>query len=207
MCSKLVETSQVEPLFVGSHPAIDFLNTRFFPHGKPVEVLGDGDFFLEWMVQAGLLTESATVRVKRRLGVQRLDALAADSRALREWASHWISRWSLAPMEDYGLEIGRLNGLLRKGRYHREVTSTAGRWELLDHSNADSADDLLALIAMQIALLVTVEDPALLRRCAGKECTLWFLDRTKGHRRMFCSTSACGNRAKVAAFRARQKDA
>jgi predicted RNA-binding Zn ribbon-like protein len=43
------------------------------------------------------------------------------------------------------------------------------------------------------------------KRCEGAECTLWFVDRTKAHRRRFCSATACGNRDKVAAFRARQR--
>ena len=49
--------------------------------------------------------------------------------------------------------------------------------------------------------------PALIKRCAGTDCSLWFVDRTKAHGRMFCSAAACGNRAKVAAFRQRQREA
>jgi predicted RNA-binding Zn ribbon-like protein len=67
------------------------------------------------------------------------------------------------------------------------------------------AEELLALIAGQIALLIVHEDSQLVRRCAGASCTLRFLDRTKAHRRVFCSAAACGNRAKVAAFRNRQR--
>jgi predicted RNA-binding Zn ribbon-like protein len=67
------------------------------------------------------------------------------------------------------------------------------------------ADALLALIGEQIANLITQEDAALIRECGGSACTLWFLDRTKAHRRLYCSASTCGNRAKVAAFRERQR--
>jgi predicted RNA-binding Zn ribbon-like protein len=58
---------------------------------------------------------------------------------------------------------------------------------------------------MQIAALITKEQPSLVKDCAGSTCTLWFLDQSKAHRRLFCSPSACGNRAKVAAFRDRQR--
>jgi predicted RNA-binding Zn ribbon-like protein len=54
--------------------------------------------------------------------------------------------------------------------------------------------------------LITQEDASLLKSCSGSGCTLWFLDRTKAHRRLFCSATACGNRAKVAAFRQRQRE-
>jgi predicted RNA-binding Zn ribbon-like protein len=57
----------------------------------------------------------------------------------------------------------------------------------------------------QIASLVATEPPALVKRCAGPGCILWFVDRTKAHRRVFCSATVCGNRAKVAAFRERQR--
>lgn len=206
MCSDPVRSPDAEPLFVGSHPALDFLNTRYSPRGQQVEVIDNGDSLLEWLTRAGLLSESAAPALKRALGAQRLDALASELRAVRDWASNWISRWHHTPDADYGRELRRLNGLLRNGRYHREVISKNGHCQLLERSPMETEQDVLALIATQIALLVTAENPALVKRCAGQECTLWFLDRTKGHRRVFCSASACGNRAKVAAFRARQAD-
>jgi predicted RNA-binding Zn ribbon-like protein len=52
---------------------------------------------------------------------------------------------------------------------------------------------------------VARENASLVKQCAGPGCTLWFLDRTKAHARRFCSAAACGNRAKVAAFRERQR--
>ena len=65
---------------------------------------------------------------------------------------------------------------------------------------------ILALIASHVATLITHESPDLLKTCTGPDCTLWFIDRTKAHRRMFCSAAGCGNRAKVAAFRERQRE-
>ena len=71
----------------------------------------------------------------------------------------------------------------------------------------DRPDALLALIAGSVAALVTREDPARVRTCVGEGCTLVFLDRTKAGRRRYCSSALCGNRAKVAAFRARRRGA
>jgi predicted RNA-binding Zn ribbon-like protein len=49
---------------------------------------------------------------------------------------------------------------------------------------------------------------ARIRRCANEEsCTLFFLDETKNHTRVWCSMKDCGNRAKAAAFRARARNA
>ena len=195
----------MEPLFLGDHPAIDFINTTFCPQGERVETLGNGAAFMDWLIKAGLLTETAAARLKRRLGAQALDAVAGEARALRDWASSWISRWSRDPGGDYGAELRRLNGFLHRGAYYREIVSEGREWRLRECSNIETGEDLLAAIATQIALLVTTEAPSLVKSCAGAGCTLWFVDRTKGHRRSYCSASVCGNRAKVAAFRAREK--
>ena len=42
-----------------------------------------------------------------------------------------------------------------------------------------------------------------LRRCEG--CNAYFLDDSRGRRRRWCSMERCGNRAKVAGYRARQR--
>jgi predicted RNA-binding Zn ribbon-like protein len=194
----------MEPVFLGGHPAMDFLNTSFSPRGERVDVISDGRAFLDWLVRAGLVTESA-VRLARRLSAERLDAVANEARRMRSWAEAWIARWSLAPGADYRAELRRLNAWLHHGAWHREIQPMNGRLAIVELPRVDDADDLLGLIAFQLASLVVSEDPTLVRRCAGDGCTLWFLDRTKGHRRLFCSASACGNRAKVAAFRARRR--
>lgn len=194
------------PVFLGGHAAVDFLNTYFSPQGEPVEVLSDGDSTLRWMILAGMITEAMADKLRRGLGAERLDALASELRAIRDWAGKWIARWRAQPTANYASELRRLNTLLRPHTCYQEVTAINGNFILTERFDVREVDSLIALIAMQIATLLTQGDPAQLKRCAGKDCTLWFLDKTKGHRRIFCSASACGNRAKVAAFRARQTD-
>jgi predicted RNA-binding Zn ribbon-like protein len=195
----------MDPLFLGGHPAIDFLNTAFTPDGKPVETIGDGRTFLSWLVRAGLVDEPAAARLMRRLGSKALDATAAEARKVREWARSWLSRWRTKPDADYGDELSILNKLLAREAFRHEVVEGPDGLQLIEHGEIDSAEALLACVARSIAALVTREEASLLKHCAGTGCTLWFLDRTKGHRRLFCSSSACGNRAKVAAFRERQR--
>jgi predicted RNA-binding Zn ribbon-like protein len=65
---------------------------------------------------------------------------------------------------------------------------------------------VLAPVAEEMARLLIEEDLSLVRQCGGDDCTIVFLDRTKAHKRRSCSMAACGNRAKVAAFRARAAD-
>jgi predicted RNA-binding Zn ribbon-like protein len=193
----------VEPVFLGGHPAIDFLNTAFAPDGRLVETIGDGPGFLNWLAGAGLVQEAGAARVRRRLGSRSLDSAATEARKLREWARAWLERWRLSPAGDYAAEISRLNELLGREACHHEVILTKQGLRVLEREQLDSVDALLALVARSIAALVTEEDASLIKHCAGSGCTLWFLDRTKRHGRRFCSAAACGNRAKVAAFRER----
>jgi predicted RNA-binding Zn ribbon-like protein len=193
--------------FMGSHPAMDFLNTVYSPAGTPVETIGDGGLFLEWLVAADLLDASAAAKLKKRAGLEALDTAAAEARKLRKWMSEWIARWSEQPGADYSAELRRLNALLERATHYREVVAADHGLHLHEHYRIDTPDQLISLVASQLAALITSEQPELVKHCAGAACTIWFLDRTKAHARRFCSAASCGNRAKVAAFRERQRGA
>ena len=202
------KSAAMKPLFLAGHPALDFLNTAFTPPtgGGPVEMIGDGQSFVAWLLEASLLNAGSASKVKRRFGANALDEVAGDARKFRQWASGWLERWRHAPDRNYAPELQRLNRLLEHGNSYREVVAVEARWKLVEHCRIDAARELLALPASQVALLITSEQPELVKRCAGADCILWFVDRTKAHRRMFCSAALCGNRAKVAAFRERARE-
>lgn len=63
---------------------------------------------------------------------------------------------------------------------------------------------LLALVARDAVELLT--DPvarAAVRECEGDNCPLVYLDTSRGRRRRWCSSEACGNRERVARHRRR----
>lgn len=195
--------SPSQSLFLAGHPALDFLNSAYAPGGQLIETIGDGRALLDWMVAAQLLSEDQALSLARRFGRKALDTTAAEARTVREWARTWLSAWRASPARDHSDEVAMLNKLLARERRGRELVAAKRRLQLLERPHFADAGALLAPIALELARLVTHEDPALVKSCAGAACTLWFLDRTKAHRRMFCSATACGNRAKVAAFRRR----
>jgi len=201
----LTPEGSAQPLFLGGHPALDFLNTLYGPGGRQVETIGSGSAYLDWLVAAGLLDTVASARLARRLEDEALEAAAAEARKFREWARNWLLRWRAAPRRDYGDELSALNKVLARETCYREVVATGKDLTVKAHPRLEGAESLLVLVAGPVAALVTEEQPALVRSCAGADCSLWFLDRTKAHRRLFCSAAACGNRAKVAAFRARRR--
>jgi predicted RNA-binding Zn ribbon-like protein len=195
------------PLFLGSHPAMDFLNTSLTPQGATVELIGDGASYAAWLEDAQLLHDTTASKLTRRFNVAELDAAAAEARKLREWARDWIARWRDAPRSGFAAELRRLNHVLARAKRYPEMVVTKNGLEVAERWRIDSPDELIAVVAAQIASLIASEQPELVKRCAGPGCTLWFVDRTKAHGRLFCSATACGNRAKVAAFRERRRSA
>jgi predicted RNA-binding Zn ribbon-like protein len=210
-CGYRFFVQSVDALFLAGHPGLDFLNTKFVEPGTgtTLEAIGDGSAFVVWIRQAGLLDVlrgAGDAAPRLRFSEKALDAAAAEARTFRQWASDWVERWCRDPTGDYRAEVERLNRLLERTAYHRQVAARSGSLTLLERCRIGSAGDLMTLVALQIALLVAHEQPELVKRCQGAECVLWFVDRTKAHRRRFCSAAVCGNRAKVAAFRERQRD-
>lgn len=199
-----MERTLKSPL-LGGHPALELVNTTMVVRGSPVDLIPDGRSFLGWLVDAGLLDATTAASFRRRFAASDLDAAAAEVRVLRAWARAWIARWSAEPEALHEHDLRKLNAWLLRADDHRELYLEDGRLVMTARLRGKQADELVGLCAAQIADLVTTETPALVKRCAGSDCTLWFVDRTKTHRRRFCSAAACGNREKVAAFRARQR--
>jgi predicted RNA-binding Zn ribbon-like protein len=179
---------------VGDHPAMDMLNTIVRLEGRVVDVWqSDGDV-LAWLVRMDL-TEAKTVSQFRR------GALLAAGRRLRDVVRVLV----VARKAKKRLDLSPLNDFLAKGRSHGELTATkAGGLSVVRQYDTATPEALLAPLAEAVADFLATADFHLVRPCEGPECVLWFYDRTKAHRRRWCSMEACGNRNKVARFRARQ---
>ena len=189
----------VDPLFVGDHPAMDLLNTIVRLEGRLVDVWQSDEDVLGWLVRMGL-TEAKTVLQFRR------GALLAAARRLRDVVrTRVVARKAQKRLNLTRLDLTPLNDFLAKGRSHCELTATkAGGLSVLRQYDTGTPEALLAPLAEAAAEFLATADFHLVRACEGPECVLWFYDRTKAHRRRWCSMEACGNRNKVARFRSRQ---
>lgn len=65
--------------------------------------------------------------------------------------------------------------------------------------------DVLSVLARDAIDLVTGPQASLLRECEAGDCSGIYVDASRGRRRRWCSTARCGNRARVAAHRARRR--
>lgn len=195
-------------MYVGDHLALDFLNTVAAPKSTPIDWIGSGRDLVGWLVAAGALDERNAKRLVAKCPPAALNRVAQEAVQLREWFR------VLLPLLKAGggsramspKDLDRLNGLLaRDACYQRIEPSRDGALRRCAARRWLEADELLMPIAVAIAELVCEGDFSLVRRCENPACTLWFFDRTKGHRRRWCSQAICGNRAKVAAFRERRR--
>jgi len=193
-------------LRVADHPALELLNSTYAPQGNVHELIGDGRAFLRWLVEVQLLDERTAAHWRRRFGAGALEDVAREARALRTWAAVWIDRWTRRPHDPYEEETRKLNALLERADDYPMLERAEGRFRIAPRRHERSPGEILAMLAAHVASLIAEEDPALVKRCAGSGCTLRFLDRTRAHRRRFCSVATCGNREKVAAFRERQRE-
>jgi len=185
------------PHFIADNLALDFINSEIGIGAKHTELLNDDAQVIEWLRCAGVASEIAKLPLPGHRGTLLKAALALRGVARELILSRHAGRVG---------DASALNRVLARGNtYHELIWKKAQTPERVQHRRVTTPEDLLVPIAEAIAALLTDGDFALIRKCENPGCTLWFYDHTKSHRRRWCSMAVCGNRMKVALFRARQK--
>ena len=191
-------------LFLGNHLALDFLNTRPVQSGEAVELLCDFDALLRWFQAADLLSSRQASNLRQQWGESaRAHHVVQAIRELRERLRKEVLSWE------------------RDGTVHRQVV------EELNHLMAEHPmlarlkasgsgsttelwfdprlpEGLFAPVAHSVAMLFADVDRNRVRKCG--QCVLHFYDTSKKGTRRWCSMQLCGNRLKVAAYAARQRE-
>lgn len=194
-------------MFIADARGIDFLNSIATPVDVPVDWIGDGQGLVSWLRQAGLAPATQLAEMTERALPGELDRVADQARDLREWFRSFVKARMGAPLDAGALDdLGPLSRLLERDEaYQRLVLHDDGHLVLERERRWRSPESLLIPIGEALARVVVEEDFSFLKRCEGQTCTLMFADHTRGHARRWCSMSVCGNRAKVAAHRSRQR--
>ncbi|SAL25364.1 PF07336 family protein [Caballeronia cordobensis] len=200
----------IPAMFLADAPGLDFLNSIATPVDEPVDWIGDGEGLLSWLEQAGLVPVDVLAHMRANAAPAELDEIAAKARGLREWFRAFVQKRKGKPLsaKDLG-ELAPLNGVLQRDEQHGVIVADAnapGGLAFGMQRRWTSAESLLMPIVETLAKLVCEEDFTYVKACEGPTCTLLFADHTRGHARRWCSMAICGNRAKVAAHRARLKE-
>jgi len=197
-------------IFLGNHAALDFLNSIASPVDVPIEWLANGEAFIHWLHQTDLVPKDALCALSDNAGPGEIDAIAAQGRALREWFRAFVHKYRGKPLSLSAFEeLEPINRILANDVRHGQIVTIGNREEksppfsLIEKRKWQACSALLIPIAEAMARLVSEEDFTHIKACEGPVCTLLFLDNTRRHARRWCSMTICGNRAKVAAFRAR----
>lgn len=177
---------------LGDHLALDLLNTEARNGNDAVEFWRGGDDVLQWLARYDIAVAGGTGKVDRA-------ELLTQGLALRALARRLIVQ------NKAGQGVGDLAGL---NRYlHASVSAphlerdAAGNLMLSRIPRGDAIASLLGPVAEAVAQLLAEGDFSLVRQCEHPDCILWFYDRTKAHKRRWCSMALCGNRYKAAQFR------
>ena len=100
--------------------------------------------------------------------------------------------------------IGTVNELLR-ARPVVELAVADGALVTRNRRVGNPLEDALARLVEPLVESVAAGETERLRICANDECRWVFEDTSRTGRRRWCSMASCGNRAKAARHRARQR--
>lgn len=179
--------------FVGGRLWIDLLNTvPLDADQQPADLLGTEPGVDAWLDAARL---DVPAGARRSASLRRLIALRDELRRLFETLGQG------APLGQDA--IGQVNQLLDLLRIRVRVVPTDGAVALVQEIDA-SAVGPAGLVAHDFAQFVCDYEPARLKHCANPACSMVFYDQGKNAKRRWCTMSVCGNRDKVARFRARR---
>ena len=191
----------------GDHPALNFLNTRCKPRGSQIELISSGEDLVDWLAGADLLDEAERSTVLNTFSIAELDDAAAQAREVREWLRAEVASWADAdgPATIAAPTAERINRLLAVDEQYLQLRGApdGDGLELQTCRHWQDARQLLMPLVASVAGLMASGNRHLVRVCAAPRCTIWFYDRTRSHRRRWCSMAVCGNRDKVKNHRMR----
>ena len=175
--------------FKSNRPSIDFVTTVGERWRRSFERLREPEDLGRWFVEAGILEEPPAISAKLlgearvlREAIYRTAKLAGrDAGSAEDLAE--INRWAAMPSLAPALSADG------------EVTWSAPRPGAA--ALAWLARDAIDLIGGPLAGRV--------KECARPDCALLFVDVSRPGTRRWCTMDGCGNKAKTAAYRARNR--
>lgn len=180
---------------LGDHLAMDLLNTEALNEGLLVDFWQSDADVLQWLARYGIAPAADGQPPAS-------GELLSRAKVLRALARQLIT----AVKQQQQPDIRQLNQYLQCFYSVPQLVADAdGILQLSRSARLDVLGSLLGPVAEAVAQLLVEGDFALVRQCEHPDCVLWFYDRTKAHKRRWCSMALCGNRHKAAQFRKRSQ--
>jgi predicted RNA-binding Zn ribbon-like protein len=184
---------------------LDFINTLEFTRDGETDELKSADDALDWLHRHDLLHRETLDELRElaaaspRLAKRVLGRIRRVRSAMRELVEATVDQ--RPPALDQLIEVNRA---LRTHYIYELVPAPDG--VSLDHRHeGDAVEGALARLVESLAREVSQGHPERLRLCANDDCRWVFSDTSRTGRRKWCDMATCGNKAKVARFRERQR--
>lgn len=189
---------------------LSLANTRNWRHGAaPQEHLHAYVDLLQWVEGKRLLGAEGVASLARQAASHPRAARAELERtlALREAVYRVFSeraRGHALPRQELALLVGAFNEAVAR----IELALEDGRLKPRQRDGAATLDVARLQAALSAVALLTSDRDGRVKECADdRGCGWLFVDRTRNGSRRFCFSNECGNRARQAAFRHRQRAA
>ncbi len=205
MIERTISKSKQRYTFVGNLLCIDFVNTRY-SQDDASGLLHSWDDLLDFLEAAGASNRIETRRL-RDIAIKNPEQCAktfAFSMVLRKSLGMILSAIDGEHrLKSEWIEV--INKVLRANDGYEQLSRRNGDWHLAFVPRVVRPMQALVSIARSAVDLIEEGMDAPVRKCANPNCTLYFYDVSRTHRRRWCSMAVCGNRMKVASYARRRK--
>lgn len=172
--------SDPEFILLGDAVWIDFINTARGRDADPPDGLADSAAYHRWTKAEKLASDADDLPFE--------EVLAFRTRLLSVAAALGEERQPPAPA------VHEINRVLARTSGHHQLTRVGGSWQLaFSPLRAATALEAIAGSAAQ-----TLSDPTVrVHSCQAEPCSLFFIDRSPGHGRTWCSAEPGAHTVRV----------
>jgi predicted RNA-binding Zn ribbon-like protein len=192
---------------LGERLWLDFVNTDEFRRNKRVDLLRDFDALALFLEEQRVLDAERAAGMRRRALQQPAGAAAALVEARRVRAALRVlaerGATSEKPRWDALAEINRVLG--RSAGTRRLEPRADGSFARSFVPVGDAFSSLIIPVVESAADSLISGELSRVRRCGSTRCSRVFYDGTRNARRRWCDMALCGNQAKAARFRERER--
>jgi predicted RNA-binding Zn ribbon-like protein len=182
----------------GNGAAPDLVNTTLRLDGALVDLIPDWSAAIAWARTVGVHD------AKERRTSASFDATGAmkELRGLRDVTRRLLQSMTegVSPKTS---DVQLLQRAIEPVVGHGVLVEDGGRPRLVESWGEPGEAGLVGRVALGVARFLTSAEPARVRRCGNEQCLIFFYDTSKPNTRRWCSMAACGNTAKVRAYRAK----
>jgi predicted RNA-binding Zn ribbon-like protein len=193
--------------YIGGDLSADFTNTRSGRYeGAGHEHIQTYADLVEFARQAGELKPAEAKRLIAEAEHRPEKATQVYRRGVALRESIWRAFAQIAKDKEPGADDVQLIAREAADALARRQMNKVGASFVWEWPETDELARPLWPIARAASEILTSDaDRGLLRECSDDTCAWLFVDRTKNHTRRWCDMETCGNRAKQARLRQRQK--